>query len=303
MSKNTNSVTVSIYGGLGNQLFQYAIGRALAVRNHCQLWLDDRHYRTHPHFKFGLHHFNIQATTAPADQLPPDRSEWLKYFSWRLVAASKAMVRERGLQFDATVLQRQGKLYLRGYWQSEKYFAEQADSIRAEVTLRNPALGPNAEMLEQIAATYSIGLHIRRGDYVSSPQANKVHGTCSLEYYRAGVEHILKQTQTACTVYVFSDDPQWVKQNLQVDCAKVYVDINDGYAAHEDLRLMSACQHQVISNSTFSWWAAWLNRNPHKQIVAPLRWFADPTKRNDDLVPASWQRIGEVETFKRSKSA
>jgi hypothetical protein len=304
MRHNRNSVTVSIYGGLGNQIFQYAIGRALAIRNHCQLWLDDRHYVTHPQFKYGLQHFNIQAQIAEPAQLPPARSEWLKYFSWRLVAASRSLVRERGLQFDPTVLERRGKLYLRGYWQSEKYFLDQADCIRQELTFKHSAEGRNAEMLQQICSAASIGLHIRRGDYVNSPRVNKVHGTCSLQYYRAGVEKILNQTQAPATVFVFSDDPAWIKQNLRIDCAKVYVDINDGSAAHEDLRLLSACQHQVISNSTFSWWAAWLNRYPDKQIVAPARWFADPAKCSDDLVPASWHRIGEIETtYQQVKSA
>lgn len=291
MTSQSNSVTVSIYGGLGNQLFQYAVGRSLAIRNRCELLLDRRHYLAHRSFSFGLHHFNIKARDGSAAELPPNREQKFKYTWWRLFSAAKTMVRERGLEFDSTVLDRKGALYLRGYWQSEKYFQCCEATIRRELSFRQPPTGANAQLCEQLLSTNSIGIHIRRGDYIKDPRVNKVHGTCPLAYYRAGVDYILRKTGKQHTAFVFSDDPDWARQNVQLDCRVVIVDQNDGHAAHEDLRLLASCEHQVISNSTFSWWAAWLNDNSSKIVVAPLHWFADPKMRNDDLVPSQWQRI------------
>ncbi len=284
-------VTVAIFGGLGNQMFQYAVGRALAHRNNCRLQLDVRHYDQNQAFRYGLGDFNIDAVIGTSRTLPPSRSNRLKYLRWRYLSNKHRMIREQSLSFEPSILNQRGSIYLRGYWQSERYFSDIAPVIRKDFTFADEASGPNREMLDRIQSGPSIALHVRRGDYVSNPQCNKFHGTCPPDYYRRGVEEICARHSGTHTVFVFSDDWQWAADNIRTDCDMVFVHHNDIYSAHEDLRLMSACQHQVISNSTFSWWAAWLNDNPTKQIVAPSQWFADPKAKNNDIIPANWQRL------------
>jgi hypothetical protein len=288
-------VTVAIYGGLGNQLFQYSIGRSLAQRNGCRLQLDTRHFDNNTAFRYGLGNFNIDAVVGTSRTLPPTKQDRLEYWKWRYFSNRHRMIREQGLGFDSRVLEQAGSVYLRGYWQSDKYFAEIANLIRSELTLIDPPTGQNAEMLDQIRSSPSIALHVRRGDYVSNPQANKFHGTCHPEYFRRGVQQVASRIKSDPTIYVFSDDYDWAQRNIHTDYQMVFVHHNDGYSAHEDLRLMSTCQHQVISNSTFSWWAAWLNPNPHKQVIAPAQWFADPKARNDDLIPPNWDRLDNTQ--------
>lgn len=289
-----NMVTVAIFGGLGNQMFQYALGRTLAQRNQCRLQLDLRHYDQNRAFRYGLGDFKINAVIGTERTLPPTRSDRLKYLRWRYFSKKHRMIREQSLSFDASILDLQGSLYLRGYWQSQRYFAEIADTIRQEFELVDVPSQQNAEMLAQIRSSSSIALHVRRGDYVSNPNCNKFHGTCSPDYYERAVEQICQQVPGDHRVYVFSDDWHWAKENVHTRCPMVFVHHNDSFAAHEDLRLMSACAHQVISNSTFSWWAAWLNSNQQKRIIAPSQWFADAKAKAGDIVPTEWQRLSST---------
>lgn len=323
-----NMVTVAIFGGLGNQMFQYCVGRTLANRLNCRLQLDLRHYDHHRAFRYGLGEFHIDAVIGTEKTLPPQRADRFSYLCWRYFSNRHRMVREKALGFDPNILGLHGSLYLKGYWQSEKYFIEIAELIRSQFQLNRPATGQNLQTLEQIRSGPSIAIHVRRGDYVTNPNANKFHGTCPPEYYTRAVDRILEtvsatnteqlnpggisysagnrilETASATpTVYVFSDDCQWAQQNIHLDCEMVFVNHNDNLAAHEDLRLMAACEHQVISNSTFSWWAAWLNSNPNKQIIAPEKWFADAKAQNSDLVPDSWQRVSNTPSTKQLTKA
>lgn len=176
--------------------------------------------------------------------------------------------------------------YLAGYWQSEKYFSDASETIRADFTFRQPLSEQNAEMAERIGQGMSVSLHVRRGDYASNPKTNTAHGLCSLEYYRAAVLHMAEHIERP-EFFVFSDDIAWVKANLEIDFPCWYVDHNQGTESYNDMRLMSLCRHHIIANSSFSWWGAWLNRDPDKIVVAPRRWFANG-KRSEDLLPASW---------------
>jgi hypothetical protein len=134
----------------------------------------------------------------------------------------------------------------------------------------------------------SVAVHVRRGDYVSNEAASKTHGLTGVDYYRAAVEQISKKVVRP-NLYVFSDDPNWCKDNLAFKQATTYVAHNSDGA--EDLRLMRLCRHNIIANSSFSWWGAWLNENPAKQVIAPQTWFADSIHNTKDLIPSTWQKI------------
>lgn len=176
--------------------------------------------------------------------------------------------------------------YLAGYWQSEKYFSDVAETVRADFTFRLSLSRQNAELAERIGQTMAVSLHIRRGDYASNPKANAAHGLCSLEYYRQAVQHVAEHIECP-EFFIFSDDIAWAKSNLKIDFPCWYVDQNQGAESYNDMRLMSLCRHHIIANSSFSWWGAWLNPHPDKTVVAPKKWFANDGNV-EDLFPASW---------------
>jgi hypothetical protein len=176
--------------------------------------------------------------------------------------------------------------YLAGYWQSEQYFREAAPAIHADFTFKSLPANRNAELAEQIGQVNAVSLHVRRGDYVNNPKTNVVHGVCSLDYYRDAVRHVASRVENPY-FFIFSDDMAWVKEHLKMDLPCQYVDHNCGAESYNDMRLMSLCRHHIIANSSFSWWGAWLNRNPDKIVVAPKKWFAND-KNISDLFPAGW---------------
>ena len=145
-------------------------------------------------------------------------------------------------------------------------------------------------MLERIDATNSVSLHIRRGDYVTSKTVAERYGLCSLDYYRRAVDHIVQRAPSP-HLFVFSDDPQWVQENLKIEYPTAHVTHNLSARDHEDLRLMSRCKHNVIANSTFSWWGAWLNQNPNRIVIAPTPAYDKLGIKDDDLYPPAWVRL------------
>lgn len=294
----TSNLVVKIHGGLGNQFFQYALGRSLALRHGQPVVFDLSWYtRTTDQIKRKYELDNFQTVIKTADQTEVRALEKFKraagpvgFLKTILTANPKKYVQDFSYRYNPAILKTQPPAYLDGYWQSEKYFADIADAIRRELSLKEPPSGQNAEMLKRIQSTPSISLHVRRGDYVASKATNAFHGTTGLDYYRAAIEKV-KSAAPNGTIYVFSDDQAWVKENLKFDLPTVFIDFNSGDRAHEDMRLMSACAHNVVANSTFSWWGAWLNPNPNKMVVAPKRWFADPRMDATDLIPSSWTQV------------
>ena len=284
-------IQVRLLGGLGNQLFQYATARALALRRGTGLVLDLRSLgRKGPaHSVYGLHHFAIAARIGSDAELPPDRSRPLAHALWRLGLGRPRFLRERGLGVNPAVLAAPDDSYLHGYFQSERYFADALPALRQELRIVTPPSPENARWLDRIAADdRAVSLHLRRGDYVSQAKGSATHGTCDADYYRRGLAEIARRTGLEPRVHVFSDDPAWARDNLALGVETLVLGHNGPDQPHEDLRLMAACRHHVIANSTFSWWGGWLDPRPEKLVVAPQRWFASDRMHNPDILPESW---------------
>ena len=181
------------------------------------------------------------------------------------------------------------KVYLDGYWQSEKYFAEITNILRKDLCLRDPLHPINADYAQQIRSNKAVSLHIRRGDYLE-PNYSKVFYHCDEAYYRNAMDLILRNYPDA-HFFVFSDDLEWAKQNLAVYSKISYIENNSLKRDWEFIYLMSLCQHHIIANSSFSWWGAWLNENPDKMVIAPQKWFISPQKNTADLIPSTWVRL------------
>lgn len=275
-------IITKLQGGLGNQLFQYSLGRFLAHKHQTPLKLDTSWYGVVPDRQYDL---SVYAIAAPLATAPEAESLKNKF----VPLAKRSYFKERFYHFDPAVLAAGPNVFLEGYWQSEKYFLPIADIIRHEITLKTPPQGMNKEILQQINETLAVSLHVRRGDYVSNSAANNYHGTSPLEYYKAAVDHIAKRVKNP-HFYIFSDDPTWTRKNLLLDYPLTFVTGNDK-AAQEDLRLMSQCRHFIIANSTFSWWGAWLSSSEGKTVIAPKEWFKDKSNTDKDLIPNDWLRL------------
>jgi hypothetical protein len=281
-------------------MFQYAAGRRLAFVKDVPLKLHivpgENVATPRP---YNLHAFNILEEWATPDEIERLTGQRVATGLFaRLVSRMSPLPRhlssfvaERHFQFDPKILDLPGDIYLEGYWQSEKYFRDCEDVIRKELSVKIPMSSPNEEMAHGIAGEESaVSIHVRRGDYVSDAGTNRFHGTCSVDYYRDAADRI-SGFAPASHFFLFSDGIDWAKENLRLRQPVTYVDFNDGEKNYEDLRLMSLCKHHIIANSSFSWWGAWLNPNPDKIVIAPKKWFNDPSINTDDLIPKSWLRL------------
>lgn len=277
-----------LFGGAGNQLFQYAAGRALADQLGCELVLDTRYIADSTDRGDCFAHFQ-NARFTRNDHLPPAKSDGLlRYGLWRAFGKNPRFVRERGLGFNTGFFNLGPNTYLHGYWQSQRYFGSTKDQLRRDLAFTTPLDGANAEMAAQIAnAALPVAVHVRRGDYLASGS----FAACSPDYYRAAVDHIAETLSAPLTCFAFSNDPAWARDNLDLGHDTVVVDINDETTGHFDMHLQSLCAHNIIANSTFSWWAAWLNTHKDKIVIAPRNWFNDPKLSNPDLIPEAWTRL------------
>ena len=291
-------ICVRLMGGLGNQLFQYATGRALAARCRSRLWLDASFLAAsgdHTRRRFELPVFRIEARIAPA-ALGSWTRRWgrgnrrQRVLRWLPFLSPLRYLPETPLQFTPSVLEARGNVYLDGFWQSERYFGSIRPLLLKELDFAHAPDDDTARLVAEVRSCASVAVHVRRGDYVTSPAANEIHGVLGIEYYRAAVE-VVRQRVPDPVVFVFSDDPEWAAAHLTFEVPTVYVSHNQGARNHEDLRIMRTCRHQIIANSSFSWWGAWLNQNPAKVVVAPRRWYRAEHPDVSYMIPDGWIRL------------
>ena len=291
------SVITRLNGGLGNQLFQYAAGRALADRLCAPLKIDLSEFETYLLRRFELDKFNISAEIATPEETASfvvNPSRFKRYYSRLAISLgfsfNRIAFKEGKFGYDDAFEKIRHPMYLNGYWQSEKYFISAKDKLKSELCLVNMLSVASQNILDEVLQCSAISLHIRRGDYISNPSAALVHGVCSLDYYYSAIRHIAAQVQDPI-FFVFSDDPQWVKDNLKISYPVHFVEVNGPDQGVEDMWLMKSCKHHIIANSSFSWWAAWLNDRQDKIVIAPRIWFLDKKINDKDLIPEQWLKI------------
>jgi hypothetical protein len=285
------AVTVRISGGLGNQMFQYAAARALALRCGAGLCLDTRFFDAGRHRSYALAglplaaHRRLAALTGPAPRLRMALQR-----QWELISGRRTPLwEEPHFHYSAELERQQAPVYLRGHFQSWRYFEPCASEIRAELMPAAPG-DPESQRLASEGGR-SAALHVRRGDYLSAKNI-KIYAQPGVTYYQAA----LAQLPAGTPVWVFSDDIAWCRANLQVPPSVPplhFVD-TDGASprsALADLWLMAQAQHHIIANSSLSWWAAWLADGRGGQKFAPRQWFVDARVSTADLLPAHWQRL------------
>jgi len=287
-------IVVRLFGGLGNQLFQYALGRRLAIDRDVTLKLDLSWFHKQELREFKLDHFRIEAQTATLQDIACVTKANLKgpirifYLAIQklLPYYFRRIVKEKLFIFDPNILRARNHVYLVGYWQSEKYFKRIEAILRNELSLKSIPCKKNKELLDTISENYSISVHVRRGDYVSNPNLKSLEALPE-RYYQEAIQK-MNDLYPNPVFFVFSDDISWAKNSLRIPNHKIFVENNDSRFDYEDLRLMSSCKHHILANSSFSWWGAWLNPSQYKTIIAPRNWFKTKLINGHDLFLDNW---------------
>ncbi|TCD12754.1 alpha-1,2-fucosyltransferase [Pedobacter frigidisoli] len=282
---------VKILGGLGNQMFQYAF--YLSMSNKFKnVKVDVNSFEN-----YGLHNgfelekiFDLKVNKASmllVKIFDPSYNKWKYRKLRRIFGAKNAMLDEQNeFVFDQEILNNSKNFMYRGYWQNENYFIGISDKIKTAFTFKKPLKDENLSISEVIKNTNSVSLHVRRGDYVGH---SLLGGICDLDYYKKAV-NLVEETTANPTFFVFSNDIEWCKSHLKINNAH-YISWNKNEESYIDMQLMSICKHNIIANSSFSWWGAWLNKNPNKIVIAPKSWTNDSNYDDREVCPKNWIKI------------
>lgn len=283
-------IITELIGGLGNQMFQYAFGLSLSEQYQVPLKVDISGFDQYETHAFALDKLSCRLEQATDKEITYYKKYNSKKDSFIHRLKKKPVYYVESQFTHIKNLPFLKRAYVSGYWQSEKYFNHYRDRLLNEFKLKQDLSVFTNDIIQDTLKQTSVSLHVRRGDYITNPDANRVHGSCSLDYYKNAIEYIKKQNSLFKT-YVFSDDIEWAKKNLNFIEDIFFIEKPNSIDDCEEMILMSKCQHNIIANSTFSWWGAWLNQNPNKLVITPKKWFNDTTKNCSDLIPVNWVRL------------
>lgn len=291
-------ILLHLEGGLGNQLFQYSLGKHLSLIHKTPLVFDIESYKTNPiaDCSYWLEDFGIDIRN---NLVTPDVLE--RYKSYRskkgrrnilhnlLHAKPERYVEEKHYWFDPSIVRTKPPFMLHGWWQSEQYFKDIRSTLLNDLSYAHPLSHKRTKIIEHMRATESVSIHVRRMDYVKNPKTRSAHGELPISYYRTAHDHLYSK-RAALNFFVFSDDIEWVKKNMKFPDGTTYIGPSpDDTTGAADMWMMSKCRHQVLANSSFSWWGAWLNQNPDKIVIGPKPWVASMgVEQTRDVLPKDW---------------
>jgi len=299
---------VKMEGGLGNQMFQYALGRALSLERGGPLYVDPSPLFDPTPRKAGRFPYDISTVfnINPQWVFPAKIAEKVRipYFAMRFQRDYPRILgmlgywtyyherEERQFTRDPHVFEIKGNIYLEGWWQTENYFKSHEDVIRRDFTFRGVLEGKKAALSREISSVPSVCLNVRRGDRVQFSHLNHLNDVVSADYYRKAVSIVKQKAGRDIKIYIFSDEIDWCRKNFTFDVPHVFVDYEYAGTRFMDyLHLMSMCKYFIIPNSTFAWWGAWLSTYPNKMVIIPDRWNGDFAVDARDIAPLSWVRI------------
>jgi hypothetical protein len=303
-------IITRLSGGLGNQMFQYAAGLSLACARRTTLKLDtswfDESIRGKAHERYALDQFNVTSPFATTQEIEHSRGLGLSPGQKRILNLARSLrihpfarsvlaagdtFYEGRFGFTSAFTAQSAETYLHGNWQSERFFKPVADRLRIQFTPRLELPAAIIPLADRIRSSPSAFLHVRRGDYVSDPRYAREIGALGGDYYAQAV-YRLRQQQPNARVFVFSDDIDAAQRDLSIEGPHEYVREPENTRPHHILHLMSLCDHAIIANSTFSWWAAWLGEKNHGIVIAPKRWFSESSSYDArDIVPDRWLKL------------
>lgn len=281
---------VWIDGGLGNQMFQYALALKMESMGR-QVKIDVTKYAEHHvHNDFELDKvFNISCPFADIDEIKKlgyRKANHLTELLKKTPFGKKTIYNNESYTFDPDVLQMDG-YYLEGYWQSEKYFSDIREKILDTYHFPEFSAESQKEYADRIKNGCSVSVHIRRGDYLNYSYLQDI---CTMDYYKNAMKYFRETYEENVKFYIFTNDLPWAEEHFgEKDCC--FVKGNSGADSFRDMQLMSLCKHNIVANSSFSWWGAWLNKNPDKVVIAPERWINSPSDEVIDVIPDSWIKM------------
>lgn len=293
-------IIVQLTGGLGNQMFQYAAAKALSVKKNVDLFLDISFYLKDefPELEipreFELLHFKgITEKIVNINELKKNNTfDFLKEktINKLLPKHKRGIYKEKYYHYDSQFFNANNSTYLMGIWQSPKYFELYKKTILLSYQLKDDLIEDVLKKGKELNSSNSVSIHIRRGDYLRKPEILDWHGIMSKDYYIKAFE-LLCSKKKIDRVYFFSDEPEWVKSELIPHIQGEIISDHLNSTQYNDFYLMQQCQNNIIANSTFSWWAAYLNPNPNKIVIAPKKWFNSAPNNTKDLFPQDWITI------------
>ena len=274
-----DKIIVKLMGGVGNQMFQYAVGYAIAKKTGFELYLDASSYNSDKLRNFELLKFSTDIKFADfQDCSILNKKHFFK----------KTLYKDKKKIFYPEILKINHSAYLNGYWQSEKYFSHIKNDIKNIFQFKNTDFLQNTNMLNDIKSSNSVSISIRLGDYVNNPQCRKIYFVCNKDYYTKAIEYICSKV----------DNPKFFVFSPEIDAACEYLPKGYEYifsksaSWEEDMYLMRHAKHNILANSSFAWWCAWLNENLNNIVIAPSRWYTKDAKINfKDVIPDNWVKI------------
>lgn len=290
-------IITKLKGGIGNQMFQYAAGLSLSKKLNTKHKLDltgytEKAVNSRDTFRF----FELDFLEITSEEASKEEINKIKYryknFSRFLNPINSFLNDRKFFDYPIQFFLQTKDLYLDSYFQSERFFRQHRKEILSEFSLKKQLMTNDfKEIFHQINQEQdNLSIHFRRGDYVKNKYANKYHGVLDLQYYNYAIKQIASRKKIN-TIYVFSDDVDWVKKNfLLKDKEMVYIS-ERGFNGPQEIILMSACKNNILANSSFSWWGAWLNKNEDKLVIAPKKWVLNNSRVNKDIIPKSWIKI------------
>lgn len=293
-------IIVRLVGGLGNQLFQYATARRLAVKSQVKLKLDIGSFKNDRLREFSLASFNIKGNIASENEslIIKAKDGYLKYlpgFRKLIPQKFKRILRSPVTGLNEKILHAGKEHYLNGYWAHENYFKDIRPILLEELTLKAEFHSEEFKGIQDILQQEdSVSIHIRRGDYASNEHNQSFFGLISMDYYQQAIDSLLRKVKRPA-FYIFTDDVGWVRGNLKTKVPLIFIQEKGKFTDCQELVLMSYCKHNIIANSSFSWWGAWLNRNTDKIVIAPERWYNDPIAQANykqlNFIPKNWTKL------------
>ena len=285
-------IIAKLQGGLGNQMFQYAAARKLSVKYGVDLLLDHSYLERNSQDRYGFtaRNFELEVFRITANRFSPEMVD--KFFDAKEVEHIE-LYNEKPVSYDAFFKKVSDCAYINGYFQSYRYFEDIRQILSVDFSFNhNPEIVLNSSTISQIRNANAVAIHIRRGDYVSQSNIHNLYYILPLSYYQKAINIVLEK-QPNLEFFVFSDDIRWAEQNLVHSKAKLHFVLKNNSPNWLDMYLMSICKHNIIANSTFSWWAAWLNNNEDKIVIAPKKWFQQPREgiKLRDLCPSEWIKM------------
>lgn len=289
---------IRISGGIGNQMFQYAFKQQLDYIANCKNTIDIRFFENrNVHNGYELNKvFDIDDETYDGSIKAPSEVHPIIYRGLYRIGKRFYVTKKYAMEVLIDYYEKYKsfsgeKYYLDGYWQSEEYFKDVKDEVRESFIFPQFCEESNINLCKRICQENAIALHVRRGDFLESSKFVCLGKT---DYYQQAIKYISDKVNSPIFV-VLSDDIDWCRNNLHLNEGSIYVDWNKNDKSFRDMQIMSICSHCIIANSSFSWWGAWLNKNPDKIIVAPYKFYKGNTRNEEHLIPKEWIKIQYAE--------